>query len=137
MLRVVADTNIYISALNFGGAADDVLALARAREIHLYISRSILHELQGVLAKKFRWTPVQIHEAARHILRYAILVSPMESVSVIKYDEPDNRILECALAADAHVIVSGDQDLKRLRQYRGVKIVSPREFLKTIRRITT
>lgn len=137
MLRVVADTNIYISALNFGGVADDVLGLARAEEIHLYISRPILHELQGVLAKKFRWSSVQIHEAARHILRYTILVNPMESVNIVKHDEPDNRILECALAADAHVIVSGDQDLKRLRQYRGIKIVSPREFLKTIRRATT
>ena len=45
MLRVVADTNIYIYALNFGGVADDVLVLARTEKIRLYISKPILYEL--------------------------------------------------------------------------------------------
>lgn len=133
MLRVVADTNIYISALNFGGVADDVLALARTEKIRLYIARPILYELQGVLAKKFKWQPAQIRDAVRNIIGYTTLVSPMESVSIIKHDEPDNRILECAVASKADIIVSGDQDLKRLQRYRGIEIVSPREFLKIIR----
>ena len=85
------------------------------------------------MAKKFKWQPAHIRDAVRNIIGYTILVSPMESVSIIKHDEPDNRILECAIASEADIIVSGDQDLKRLQRYRGIEIVSPREFFKIIR----
>jgi hypothetical protein len=54
--RIVADTNIYISALNFAGSADKVLALGRAGLIEICISPAILDEIGGVLARKFRWS---------------------------------------------------------------------------------
>jgi putative PIN family toxin of toxin-antitoxin system len=56
VIRVVADTNVYISALNFGGTADEVLALGRKQEILIFVSPSILKEIRGVLIRKFRWS---------------------------------------------------------------------------------
>jgi len=50
-------------------------------------------------------------------------------VNVIREDEPDNRILECALAAKADVIVTGDQHLLKLKRFPGILVASPREFL--------
>jgi uncharacterized protein len=67
--RVVIDTNIYISALNFGGRADDVLALARAGAIEIHISPAIIDEIVGVLARKFGWSAPRIREATRAIKR--------------------------------------------------------------------
>ena len=129
MPRVVADTNVYISALNFAGTADEVLALSRAGAIAVFISLPILEEIEAVLIRKFRWTAPRVREAARAIRTFAVLVNPSESVNVVRDDEPDNRILECAIAASADVIVTGDQHLLKLKRFRDTVIVSPREFL--------
>ena len=121
MPRIVADTNIYISALNFSGMADEVLALGRAGPI--------LDEIGGVLARKFRWSATRMREARAAIGDFTVLVHPREPVSVVREDEADNRILECALAAGADAIVTGDHHLLELRRFGGVRITTPREFL--------
>ena len=127
--RIVADTNVYISALNFAGTADEVLALGRAGAIELFISLPILEEIEAVLVRKFRWAAPRVREAVQAIRGFAILVNPGEPVDVVRDDEPDNRILECALAARADTIVTGDQHLLKLRRFRDTVIVSPRQFL--------
>ena len=121
MPRIVADTNIYISALNFSGKADEVLALGRAG--------AILNEIGGVLARKFRWSATRVREARAAIGDFTVLVHPREPVSVVREDEADNRILECALAAGADAIVTGDHHLLELGRFGGVRITTPREFL--------
>ena len=129
MPRIVADTNIYISALNFAGSADKVLALGRAGLIEICISPAILDEIGGVLARKFRWSATRVREARLAISGFTVAVHPREPVSVILEDEADNRILECALTAGADAIVTGDHHLLQLRHFRGVRITSPREYL--------
>ena len=131
MRRIVADTNVYISALNFAGTADEILALGRAGAIDVFISQPILDEIADVLVRKFRWTATRVREAKRAIASFASLVSPGETINVVREDEPDNRILECAVAAGAEAIVTGDQHLLKLKRYHGIAIVSPREFLAT------
>lgn len=83
----------------------------------------------NVYIRKFRWTAPRVREASRAILSFSVLVVPEESVNVVREDEPDNRILECALAATADIVVTGDQHLLKLKRFRGILIVSPREFL--------
>ena len=56
-------------------------------------------------------------------------VDPKEKIDVLKEDAPDNRILECAVEGDAHVIVTGDKHVQALGTFRGIVIMSPREFL--------
>ena len=58
----------------------------------------------------------------------ALSVRPRRKLQVVK-DEPDNRILECALAGHAEAIVTGDHALLSLREYRGVRIINLREYL--------
>src|SRR6266403_4064230 len=127
--RIVADTNIYISALNFAGTADEVLALGRAGVIEVFISPPILEEIEAVFLRKFGWALPRVREAVRSIRGFATLVSPEEAVNVVREDEPDNRILECALAARADTIVTGDQHLLRLKRFHHILIESPRQFL--------
>ena len=90
-MRVAADTNIYISALNFGGTAEEVLSLGRTQAIQLFISPSILQEVEGVLLSKFRWSAARTRHAISAIQEFAQLLQPKEAIHAIKEDEPDNR----------------------------------------------
>ncbi len=128
-MRAVADTSVYISALNFGGTAEEVLTLARARAIELFTSFAILTEVEGVLIRKFQWSANRARDAIALIREFASTVDPEMSVEAITADGPDNRILECALAAKAEVIIPGDSHLRVLQAVQGIPIMSPREFL--------
>lgn len=128
MLRVVADTNIYISAFNFGGVADRILQEAQKDAFVLFVSPAILAEVQDVLTRKFKWSENRTNQAIRNILGFAQLVNPEQRLNVIKADPADDRILECAVAADADLIVTGDKLLQHVQSFRGTMIVSPSQF---------
>jgi putative PIN family toxin of toxin-antitoxin system len=135
MLRVVIDTNVYISALNFGGVPEEIIALARRGDIALFISEPILNEIEGVLHRKFAWTRARSRQALAEIQRFTTVVKTSEMLAVITEDESDNRILECGLAAGAELLISGDSHLKALNQFRNILILSPRAFLDLARRL--
>ena len=82
-MRAVADTNIYISALNFGGTAEEVLALGRAEVVELFISSAILKEIEGVLIRKFQWSAKRARQAIAAIQESAQLVRPKETIHLI------------------------------------------------------
>jgi putative PIN family toxin of toxin-antitoxin system len=131
MIKAVADTNVYISAIVFGGKSEAVRKLAVEGNVELLISESILAEIAGVLKRKFHWLDWQISEAMRDIRAITTLITPAFTLSVIKEDEPDNRVLECAVEGHAGYIVSGDEHhLQPLKAYKGIPILSPAQFLK-------
>ena len=84
-----------------------MLAFGRAGAVRVFLSSPILEEIEGVLLRKFRWIAPRVRDATRAIRGFAILIKPEESVNVVREDEPDNRILECAIAAKADLIVTG------------------------------
>jgi putative PIN family toxin of toxin-antitoxin system len=131
MIKAVADTNVYISAILFGGKSETVRTLAREGKVELLISEHILVEIAGVLKRKFHWLDWQISEAMKDIRAITTLITPAATLSVIKEDEPDNRVLECAAEGKAGYIVSGDEHhLQSLKEYEGITILSPTQFLK-------
>jgi len=134
VIRVVADTNVYVSAIVFGGTCEIILALARAGVVELYLSPAIQRELRFVLRHTFGWTAAQVREALDEVRALATLTRSSVRLSGILAHEPDHRILECAIAANAEFLVTGDKrHLLPLRTFRGVQIVSPREFLGLLR----
>lgn len=94
----------------------------------LVLSKPILDELLGILARKFSRDAEELAHAAVFLSELAQLVKPRRRLHVVK-DEPDNRILECALAGRADAIVTGDRALLALGEYRGVRVIGLREFL--------
>lgn len=129
--KVVLDTNVLISALALiSESSDQVIELARRGEIELYISKPILVEFKRVLMVKFRYSEDEANERLYLIIKIAELVNPRERFSAIEDDESDNRILECAFVAKANFIISGDKHLKNLREFKGIKILSPSEFIR-------
>ena len=90
-----------------------------------------MEELAGVLAVKFGWGRAILQEALSEIRAHAHLVRPRESLAVIHDDPSDDRILECAVEAEAHAIVSGDSHLRRLKEFRGMAVMDMAEFLES------
>lgn len=130
-MRVVFDTNIYISAfITPGGRGEEAYLKAINGEAELISSVSIITEFARKLHDKFHWEDEKIRAAVRHVASVAELVKPREKIAVLA-DEPDNRILECARESGAALVVTGDRHLLALGQYEGTKIVSLATFLKT------
>jgi putative PIN family toxin of toxin-antitoxin system len=133
MTKTVVDTNILISAINYGGVSDQILDLARNKEIDLLTSPEILTEFADILHRKFEFTPERTREAVAQIQKISTLTFPVQRLNIIKKHESDNRILECAVEAKAQYIVSGDEHhLLPLGEFEGIKILSPAEFLRLI-----
>lgn len=129
MRRVVLDTNVLVSALLFDGQPGEVLRLAVADELLAMTSPALLAELHSVLVAKFRFPLTTAELIVAEYQHICLVVEPTERVSTVTADPSDNRVLECALAAHADVIVSGDHHLLALRQFRGMPILSPQAFL--------
>ncbi len=131
--RVVIDTNIYISAILFGGRPGEVFLLAKEKEIDLYVSSAIIAEVAAKLTDKFHWPVARVTVVVQEIGETATVVRPRKRLHVVAGDESDNRILECATLADAEFIISGDRrHLLSMKRYEGIKIPSPARFLKRI-----
>ena len=128
--RVVIDTNVIVSGLAFKGQPREVLDLAWKGEIEVYISPFILRELTGTLKKDFGWSNEQIKDTIQRIKAKTNSIRPKIKVSVVKEKDDDNRILECAIEGNAQYLISGDKKhLLPLKQYHGIKILSPAQFL--------
>jgi len=129
VLRVTADSNVYVSALNFGGVPRAVVGLAAEGTFDLYASAHIFSEVSRVLIEKLGWPDARLEAALETLRLFVRTLRPQLSLAGICQDPDDHRILECALEADAHLIVSGDSDLRLLGNFHGIRILSPRQFL--------
>jgi uncharacterized protein len=128
-VKVVFDTNILVSALVFPGGSGEAALQRIVEELdELVISKPILDELLGVLARKFSRDGEELARVAVSISELARPVKPRRKIRLLK-DDPDNRILECAMTGRADATVTGDKKLLEIGQYRGVRILSLREYL--------
>ncbi len=128
-MRVVFDTNILVSALVFpGGQGEAALRRIIGETDQLALSRPILDELLDVLGRKFARDAEELAHVAVFISDLAMIVTPKRRLRVVK-DEPDNRIIECAVAGRADGIVTGDKALLALKRYGNTRILTLRDYL--------
>jgi putative PIN family toxin of toxin-antitoxin system len=113
-MKVVFDTNIFISALIIPGSQAEkaILKIIEGDDI-LLISKEIIDEVLSVLSSKFSRDREELSHVAVVLSELGKIVSLTKKVKIFR-DEPDNRILECALSSYADVIVTGDKDMLRL-----------------------
>jgi putative PIN family toxin of toxin-antitoxin system len=133
MMRVVADTNVFLSALLFGGLPGEFLDLALRRKFALVTSKALLDELDEKLRAKFAVSDGDARTIRAKLEASAAVVNPSFSLNAVPDDPDDNCVLECALAGNADYIVSGDRHLLRLGSFEGIAILSVRQFLETAR----
>jgi len=128
-VRVVFDSNVYVSAFAApDGVAGQALVAATEGRFQLALSQPILMEVLAVLSRKFARAPEQLARVALFMASAAEMVKPVGHIHALA-DEPGNRILECAAAANADVIVTGDRAMLALGAFQGIAILSLRQFI--------
>ena len=132
MIRVIADTNVIVSAL-LKTESDPALivSLVLGRHIGLCLSDEIYREYREVLARdKFKQLDQEsVKRFLQEIKLCAAWVKPKISLNAIKSDPDDNKFLECALAAEADFLITGNTKHFPFRKFESFLIVSPREFI--------
>ncbi|MDY6846581.1 MAG: putative toxin-antitoxin system toxin component, PIN family [Chloroflexota bacterium] len=132
---VVLDTNVIISALlSAGGSPAQIIDLWEAGVFDVAISTPLLDELKRALdypqVKKYqKMTPDELNMLLGRWSTISIYVEPEEALEVVADDPDDNRVLECAIAAKASYIISGDKHLLDLGEYRGIEVLPPAGFI--------
>lgn len=132
--RAVFDTNVLVSAYAFGGVPAALMRAAIVGDVELVTSPALLAELARVLADKLDFDAPRVDDVIRQVARVAAVVRPHARLTVIA-DEPDNRVLECAVEGRADMIVSGDRHLLDLGEFEGVRIVTVATAVATTRSV--
>lgn len=133
-MRAVIDTNIFVSGIiKPSGLTGDVLRQLRDGNFTLFYAPALLDELVDVLNRpRIRDKYGITHEDIKTIVALVMLrgesVTPDRTITVCR-DPKDDMFLEIAVAGDADVIVSGDNDLLVLNPFENIPIISPRDFL--------
>lgn len=126
-MRIVLDTNIYIAAAIGSEIAEEIIQLAvKTNTVILLTSEEILEELREKLLSKFDRSEEIVDIFINRIRKIAEIVETKEKVNIIVRDPDDNKILECALAGNVDLIVSADQDLIKLKEFKGIGIIHPK-----------
>ena len=124
------DTNVIVSGLNFPGNERMVLELALRGRFELFLPRFILGEAAGVLVRKFGWDAERAAQALSVLENAATVIEPPHMTEIIEGGHADNRILECAVAANAGYLVTGDRrHLLPIGEHLGASIVNAPRFL--------
>ena len=130
MIRVVVDTNVFVSSF-FGGIARKIIDLWKNGHIILCLSQEIVEEYLAVL----KWLRLDDEQELSNLTRLfaegynSIFTAKTLKITVIEEDAADNKFLECAVALNSKIIVSGDKHLTSIRKYIDIEIMSPREFI--------
>ena len=141
MIRVVLDTNVFVSALLISDSPPArILELALEGQLRLVISPGIIREIGLVWQypkiikslKKHRLREDEVAETMLKILKIATITSGAEIAKGVSPDPGDDMVLSCAVEGRADFIISGDQDLTELNVYEGIRIVTPAGFLKLL-----
>ncbi len=132
-MRVVLDTNIYISAAIIGRVCEEILRICRFGNLEACISKDIITEIETKLKDKFFWNKQQIRIFIDNILEFCHRVEVSEKIIYLEEGPDDDKILACAIASECSHIVSGDKHLIGLKTFRNIKICKPAELLVLIR----
>jgi putative PIN family toxin of toxin-antitoxin system len=131
--RLVVDTNVLVSSFLGTGPPRQILHRIRDGQDLLCVSAPILTEYLTVLRRGGVSDALLL--SLLDLLRdpeRVLVVEPRTRVALIHDDPQDNVFLECALAATAGFIISGDRHLRKIAAFRGIPILSPQEYLKLV-----
>ncbi|MEO7838627.1 MAG: putative toxin-antitoxin system toxin component, PIN family [Anaerolineales bacterium] len=129
-LKVVMDTNVFVSAVFFSGPPYQILKAWQSGEFELVVSQDILHEYRRVgqiLAEEHR--KIDLNPILTFVVEHAKVYQPVKLEEPVCEDPDDDKFFACALASGSRVIISGDKHLLRVSGYEGIEVLKPREFV--------
>ena len=130
-MKIVLDTNVIVSALVFGGLPRRVFEMVESGSFSFYYSPAIETETYRVLRDTFGWDEEKLERYLPALWRLGERVVTRIRVRAVRDDPDDDRIIECAVASAAEAIVSGDGHLLKMKSYKGIQILSPKELLQS------
>ncbi|RAW46451.1 putative toxin-antitoxin system toxin component, PIN family [Halorubrum sp. 48-1-W] len=134
-MKAVLDTNVLISAIIATGTPHDVVVAGYTGTYQIVVSVPTLVELRETLHKypeRFGLTDDEIQTEVETLRYFAEFVAPDEEIDAVKPDPDDDKFLEAAVAGNVDYLVSGDRHLLDLDSFRGIEIVTPREFFELL-----
>ena len=130
-MKVTVDTNFLISATQWDcSVAHKLLKKFILSDAEIFTTKEILDETAEVLERDFKYSKDDTENIIEKILLFAKLVEPKQKVAIIKDDPDDNKVIECAIESSSDYIVTYDRHLLKLKEYKGIKSVTPEEILK-------
>jgi putative PIN family toxin of toxin-antitoxin system len=126
----VVDTNVFISSF-FGGNPRKIIDLWKSGQIILCLSRPIIDEYVDMLRRMGLQNERELEELLSLFAHgfNALFAGKTPNLEVVEKDPSDNKFIECAVALNSKFIISGDKALQEIRDYMGIKIQSPKQFL--------
>ena len=136
MIKATFDSNVWLSGIFWVGEAVKLINLAESGKIDVFVSKEILIEIAEVLQteKKFQLIlkerKEKIKDAIEKVIEISKMVQIKKRVDVVKDDPDDNKIIECAVNSESSFLLTYDNHLLKIAEYKGVKIMHPSDFLK-------
>jgi putative PIN family toxin of toxin-antitoxin system len=129
-MKVVLDTNVLVSSF-FGGHPRKIVNLWKTGEITLCLSKGILDEYVEVLGRLGLQNEKELGELLGLFARgfHVQFTAKTPDLRIVEGDPDDDKFIECAVALNAKIVISGDKVLKAIEKYMGIEIFTPREFL--------
>ncbi|MCL1931383.1 MAG: putative toxin-antitoxin system toxin component, PIN family [Treponema sp.] len=132
-MKIVLDSNIFVSSFYWAGNPRKVFDRVTNGLDELYITDEILKEIYSVMSnKKFETSIDEIKEYVNIIESYSIKLPPKNMPEKVSRDKDDNKILQCGFDGNVDFIITGDNDLLILKEYKKIKIIKPKEYLDTV-----
>jgi putative PIN family toxin of toxin-antitoxin system len=136
-LRAVIDTNVYISAIFWGGKPRTILDMGRDGLLSAFTSPDNEREISDKLSERFHLPHVDVNRIMLDLATFTTPVEPVRKVVLIREDPEDDKFLECAVACRANYVISGDHHLINLKSFENIPVVTPSDFLKAFRTNST
>jgi putative PIN family toxin of toxin-antitoxin system len=130
MMRVVVDTNVFVSSF-FGGNPRKIIDLWKSGNITLCLTGAIINEYVEVLQRLGLQDTSELEELLKLFSSgyHTIFTSKTKKIHAVEKDPDDDKFIECAATLNAQYIITGDKALRDIGDYMGIKVVTPREFL--------
>lgn len=136
-MRITADTNVLVSATFWYGASYKIIEKVENGEIELVLSKEILEEFANVLnyeeiQDKIENKNLEMKRTVEKIVSISRMVEPKQQFDVVKDDSEDNKLVDCAFEGKVDYIISQDEHLLSLKEFKGIRIIRPEEFLQIV-----
>lgn len=132
-MRVVFDTNVLISATLWDNSVSHKLLIKLIeKDTEIFTTTEILEEYEKAVLRDFKYSKEKVEEIISKLLNFLKITKPEIKIVIIKEDPEDNKIIECAIASNSEFILSYDNHLLKLKEFRGIKIITPEELLKLL-----
>ena len=130
-MKVTVDTNFLISATQWDySVAHKLLKKLILSDAEIFTTQDILDETAEVLERDFEYNKNEVKNIIGKILLFAKQIKPKQKIDVIKDDPDDNKIIACAIESSSEYVITYDKHLLKLKEYKGIKIITPEEFNK-------